>query len=113
MTIQSAQPFELVYKLMSTSFQLIESVIYEQPFVLVTEVQCTSPWKLSIVSSQLKQVNEQFGLNTAVRILVHWRVKSTYIVVQRTYNYSRPSNAMLLILSIVQPIFLVLFIGRE
>ncbi len=55
-TIQSAKPFKLVYKLMSTSFQLIESVIYEQPFVLVTEVQCTSPWQLSIVSSQLEQV---------------------------------------------------------
>lgn len=55
-SIQCVKPFELAYKLLSTSFQTIDSLIYEQPFVLVTEVQCTSPWQLNIVSSQLDQV---------------------------------------------------------
>ncbi len=51
------KPFELVYKLMTTKFKLIDSVNYNSPFILMAELSCTSPWQLFIVESKLELVN--------------------------------------------------------
>lgn len=50
------KPFELVYKLMTTRFKLIDSINCSSPFILMTEISSTCPWELLIVESELKPV---------------------------------------------------------
>lgn len=50
------KPFDLVYKLMTTRFKLIDSINCGSPFILMTEISCTSPWELLIVEAKLKLV---------------------------------------------------------
>ena len=58
--IEIVKPFELVYKLMSTKFKHIESISYGSPFILMTELSCTSPWKLFVVESNFEPVSYLF-----------------------------------------------------
>ena len=68
--IQSVKPFDINCKLMSTSFQEIEKVVYEQPFILVADVNCTSPWQLSIITSQFEQVRSHTHIHTLKKFCV-------------------------------------------
>lgn len=54
--MEIVRPFELVYKLMTTKFKLIDNISYGSPFILMTELSCTSPWQLLIVESKLEPV---------------------------------------------------------
>lgn len=55
------KPFELVYKLMTTKFQQAEFVGYNSPFILMTELNCTSPWELFIADSVFEPVSNGEG----------------------------------------------------
>lgn len=59
-TIKIAKPFDMIYKLLSTDFKPLGAyqVVYDEPFVLMTEIHCTSPWQLIIQSSQFHQVSK-------------------------------------------------------
>jgi hypothetical protein len=50
----------MIYKLLSTDFKPLGAyqVVYDEPFVLMTEIHCTSPWQLIIQSSQFHQVSK-------------------------------------------------------
>lgn len=54
--VEVVKPFDLVYKLMTTRFKQVDTVSCGSPFILMTEISCTSPWKLLIVESVLKPV---------------------------------------------------------
>lgn len=58
--METVKPFELVYKLMTTKFKLIEAISYGSPFILMTEVSCTSPWQLLVVEAKFKPVCRVF-----------------------------------------------------
>ena len=49
----------MIYKLLSTDFKPLGAyqVVYDVPFVLMTEIHVTSPWQLVIQSSQFHQVS--------------------------------------------------------
>ncbi len=49
--METVKPFEFTYRLMNMNFKIIDSVNFEEPFVLLTEIHCTSPWQLLIVGS--------------------------------------------------------------
>ena len=57
-TVKIAKPFDMIYKLLSTDFKPLGTyqIVYDEPFVLMTEIHCTSPWQLIIQSSQFNQV---------------------------------------------------------
>ena len=59
-TVKIAKPFDMIYKLLSTDFKPLGAyqVVYDEPFVLMTEIHCTSPWQLIIQSSQFHQVSK-------------------------------------------------------
>ena len=59
-TVKIAKPFDMIYKLLSTDFKPLGTyqVVYDEPFVLMTEIHCTSPWQLVIQSSQFHQVSK-------------------------------------------------------
>ena len=57
-TLQITKPFDLAYKLMNMRFKPTDYVLYDEPFVLVTEIHCTSPWQLHIAASQFHPVCE-------------------------------------------------------
>jgi hypothetical protein len=46
--VTTIKPFDVTYKLMNTKFKAIDVVNFDEPFVLVTEIHCLSPWKLYI-----------------------------------------------------------------
>ena len=52
----TVKPFDVTYKLMSTKFKVVDSVSFDEPFLLVTEIHCLSPWKLYIHNSSLNLV---------------------------------------------------------
>jgi hypothetical protein len=54
--VTTVKPFEVTYKLMSTKLKVIDAVNFDEPFLLVTEIHCLSPWKLLIHSSSLDLV---------------------------------------------------------
>lgn len=69
--MEIVKPFELVYKLMNTKFKLIESIGYGSPFILMTEVSCTSPWQLLIVEAKFEPVCMYMGPLTQVKYIIH------------------------------------------
>lgn len=50
------KPFEMTYKLMTTKFKLAGSISYNLPFILMTQLTCTSPCQLRVVDSKLELV---------------------------------------------------------
>ena len=52
----AVRPFDVTYKLMNTRFRPMEAVSIGEPFVLMTEVNFTSPWQLRIIGSRFNQV---------------------------------------------------------
>ena len=56
------KPFDVTYRLMSTKFKVIDAVSFDEPFILVTEIHCLSPWKLYIHNSSLDLVGKQYYL---------------------------------------------------
>jgi hypothetical protein len=51
--VSTVKPFDVTYRLMSTKFKVIDAVSFDEPFILVTEIHCLSPWKLYIHNSSL------------------------------------------------------------
>lgn len=50
-TIQTVKPFDATYKLMNAKFKLVDSINFEEPYMLMTELHILSPWQLLIISS--------------------------------------------------------------
>ena len=47
----------MVYKLMTTEFRPMDTIAYNSPFILMTELSSTSPWDLLIVDSKFEPVS--------------------------------------------------------
>ncbi|CAC5381345.1 TRAPPC11 [Mytilus coruscus] len=47
-------PFDVAVKLQSMKFEEIENIQAEEPFILLPELTCTSPWPVEFKSSQLQ-----------------------------------------------------------
>ena len=54
--IQTVKPFDVTYKLMNAQFKLVDSINFEEPYVLMTELHITSPWRLLIIGSHFNPV---------------------------------------------------------
>ena len=54
--IQTVKPFDVTYKLMNKKFKIIDTIGFDEPFILMTEIFCTSPWQLLIVGSHFNPV---------------------------------------------------------
>ena len=55
-TIQTVRPFDVTYKLMNTKFKLIDTINFEEAYVVMTELHITSPWQLLIIGSHFNSV---------------------------------------------------------
>lgn len=53
-TLTTVTPFEVSVKLNSLKFEQIESIQIEEPFLLLPELKCTSPWAVELQSSRLQ-----------------------------------------------------------
>lgn len=53
-TITTVSPFDVAVKLQSMKFEEIENIQAEEPFILLPELTCTSPWPVEFKSSQLQ-----------------------------------------------------------
>lgn len=53
-SLTTVTPFDINVKLNSMKFETLESVHADEPFLLLSEISVTSPWKLDFKSSQLK-----------------------------------------------------------
>ena len=60
--MSTVKPFDVTYKLMNVRSKVIDVVSFDEPFILVTEIHCLSPWKLYIHSSNLDLVDISFSL---------------------------------------------------
>jgi len=49
--VQTVKPFDVTYKLMNSKFKPIDTIGFDEPFILMTEIHCTSPWQLLVVGS--------------------------------------------------------------
>ena len=63
--VKTIAPFVVNYRTLSTAFKEIECAIVNEPFLLVSEVVCASPWQLVILESSFNQRNgvTEAGLN--------------------------------------------------
>lgn len=52
--LNAVTPFEVSVKLMSMKFETIEAIQAEEPFLLMPELRCTSPWPVDIQDSDLQ-----------------------------------------------------------
>ena len=68
--MSTVKPFDVTYKLMSTNFKIIDLVSFDEPFLLVTEIHCLSPWKLYIHNSSLDLVCVCFLLISLIMFLL-------------------------------------------
>ncbi|XP_069136567.1 trafficking protein particle complex subunit 11-like [Argopecten irradians] len=53
-TLTTVTPFEVSVKLNSLKFEQVEAIQIEEPFLLLPELKCTSPWPVELQSSQLQ-----------------------------------------------------------
>ncbi|CAG2258149.1 TRAPPC11 [Mytilus edulis] len=53
-TVTTVSPFDVAVKLQSMKFEEIENIQAEEPFILLPELTCTSPWPVEFKSSQLQ-----------------------------------------------------------
>lgn len=82
--IQITKPFDMAYKLMNVRFKPTDYVLYDEPFIIVTEIHCTSPWQLHIAASQIHPVSI-----ASVRYSCHVMCACVYCYRQRTLGNSR------------------------
>ena len=54
--MQTVKPFDVTYKMLNAKLQPLDSIFIGEPFVLMIELQSTSPWQLHIVKSFFTQV---------------------------------------------------------
>ena len=54
--LRTIAPFIINYRTLSTAFKEIECASVNEPFLLVSEVLCVSPWQLVILESSFSQV---------------------------------------------------------
>ncbi|WAR03659.1 TPC11-like protein [Mya arenaria] len=54
LTLNTVSAFEVSVKLMNMKFETIEAVQAEEPFLLMPELKCTSPWPVDIQDSDLQ-----------------------------------------------------------
>ncbi|KAL8612906.1 hypothetical protein ACOMHN_034983 [Nucella lapillus] len=52
-TLPAVSPFEVSLLLQSLKFEAVEAVHAEEPFLLMTDIRCTSPWPVHIQTSSL------------------------------------------------------------
>ncbi|XP_077589435.1 trafficking protein particle complex subunit 11 isoform X2 [Stigmatopora nigra] len=53
-TIETLVPFEVFSNLLSTKFEPVDHVAVDRPFLMLTEIQSSSPWPLLLASSSLQ-----------------------------------------------------------
>nr|XP_002733772.1 PREDICTED: trafficking protein particle complex subunit 11-like [Saccoglossus kowalevskii] len=52
-SVQTVLPYDLSIKMASLKFDVVEHVHSDEPFLLLTDIKCTSPWPITIENSQL------------------------------------------------------------
>ncbi|XP_029703146.1 trafficking protein particle complex subunit 11 isoform X1 [Takifugu rubripes] len=55
-TMETMFPFEVSLKFMSTKFEPLEQVVVDIPFLLMADIQSSSPWPLLLASSSLQML---------------------------------------------------------
>ncbi|XP_077995405.1 trafficking protein particle complex subunit 11-like [Glandiceps talaboti] len=56
--IETVLPYDVSVKLASLKFETVEHVHSEEPFLLMIDIKCTSPWPITIETSHLTLSNE-------------------------------------------------------
>ncbi|CAL1526811.1 unnamed protein product [Lymnaea stagnalis] len=56
----TVRPFDVSIKLESVKFETIEAVHSEDPFLLTTDIQCSSPWPIEMKNSSISLVSSEF-----------------------------------------------------
>lgn len=52
-TLDTLQPFDIRQRLVSIQYEKVESVHAEEPFLLLCDIRCTSPWTVAMETSEV------------------------------------------------------------